>query len=385
MPLENLERRQFMSKIRSAMIDRIERGGRPPAYTGGPTGGKFGVMTGSQPTAAESTAFNQRVRDRALHGDRWNTNGGMGRPGIMREQIDAKSLSDIAGRQMTPKQRTDVEQKRRQLDIAAVAAGEAPNFGRGTDQGAGDPGKITTLPYKEGTAPQTTTLPYTPGTRPPNTLLGEKLPTPPAPALRDVAPATPRFGGGGITVPPVREGEYRDPRIAPPGTYSSPGEYDPGLGQRIRAQIEGGGQAPEVGGPMSDAGRGVSLADVARPPASMTDSDMWTGYGDVPLKDVVPGTVAKGQAPMGITEAAGRTLADMALAAPRAIGKDNLSAGWNTVKDMFYKAPKETVEKHPDLFNALLGRLSPEVISGMERAIGKGAGWLSRQVLGGVR
>jgi len=246
MPLENLERRQFAGAIRKAILDRLGQG---QGYTGGPTAGQFGVMSGTQPTAAESTAFNQGVRNRALHGDRWNRDGGIGRPGILREEIRAKALSDIAGRGMTAKERADIELKKGEQEQRERGKWNWKPDSYGDEAVAsGPPAKVTNMPYTEGTRENVTPL-----NKP---LGGGQFPAPAgsAPAVRDAVPAARRSGGGGITVPPLREGEDRDPRIAPPGTYSAPGEYDPGLGARIREQIEGGGQA------------GENLADYAPPP-----------------------------------------------------------------------------------------------------------------------
>jgi len=184
MPLENLERRQFMSKIRSAMIDRIERGGRPPAYTGGPTGGKFGVMTGSQPTAAESTAFNDRVKNRALHGS-------YGKGGILREGAEQKRESDLA--KAARQRRKDEMEEERHRWAEAEEARKADEYGP--------------LTPEKGT-------PYVPG-------------TPVAPALRDAVPGVaPKVGGGRMTIPEGPADAFGR-RTAVPGTYNIPGEYDP--------------------------------------------------------------------------------------------------------------------------------------------------------------
>jgi len=85
--LEDMERRSFLQKARDALLDKI--GQRPGGYMGGPTAGQFGTITGGQPTAGESQAFNQRNLQRAQYGDRWNTKGGIGRPGLEREKISS--------------------------------------------------------------------------------------------------------------------------------------------------------------------------------------------------------------------------------------------------------------------------------------------------------
>ena len=84
-PLEDMKRRGFLQKVRSALLARI--GQTPGGYTGGPTAGQFGTMSSAPASAQDQTAFNQRNQDRAQFGDRWNTKGGIGRPGIEREKM----------------------------------------------------------------------------------------------------------------------------------------------------------------------------------------------------------------------------------------------------------------------------------------------------------
>lgn len=174
------------------------------------------MMSFSGGSAADAQAFNDKRTRQALYGK-------YGKGGILRERIRAKSLSDIAGRGMTAKDRADIELKKRELDIKERDPFLNPPLITGNE----GQGEIATLPH--------TGEPLAA----PALLGGEQFQPPAAPALRDAAPAARRSGGGGITVPPLREGERRDPRMAPPGTYSAPGEYDPGLGARIREQIEG--------------------------------------------------------------------------------------------------------------------------------------------------
>ena len=82
-PLENLERKSFMSRARRMLLDRMGGGG---GYMGGPTGGQFGMMSGTQPAAGESQAFNERNKNRAELGTRF---GAMRGKGLEREKISS--------------------------------------------------------------------------------------------------------------------------------------------------------------------------------------------------------------------------------------------------------------------------------------------------------
>lgn len=84
MPLERLERRQFMSKVRSALLSRIEQGGRRTHQKvfGRPMGAATTVMSSRGPTAEESTAFEERKKNRALYGK-------YGKGGLEREKISS--------------------------------------------------------------------------------------------------------------------------------------------------------------------------------------------------------------------------------------------------------------------------------------------------------
>ena len=107
-----LDRLQMQNMLKSAAYKRNKPGrfGQPsiaqrsqarqqmPNQAGMGYGGRPGTMMSSAPaSAAESTAFNERNKNRALHGDRWNTKGGIGRRGIERERVDARRL-DITER-----------------------------------------------------------------------------------------------------------------------------------------------------------------------------------------------------------------------------------------------------------------------------------------------
>lgn len=385
--LDDMGRRDFMSRVRSALLTRIEQGGRAP-YTGGPTAGQFGVMSASQPTAAESSAFNDRIRDKAVFGS-------YGQGGIERERIVGEALSELAKRQMTPKDRADIELKRKEQELRKEGkwnwkAGddwgeggggderpgkretptsniERPTLNQGQGQGLG--GERIGGAQRESSKPQA------------QSSKGQEGIAATVPAI------VPGVSGGGITIPP---GSANKPTAlggttAKAGTYSAPGEYDPGLGRRMR---EDGQQsaAPPVAAPAPN------LADVVRALEHRQDPGMWTGYEgpksdekQVSRKDAKTQSGQKEKIP-GLAETVMQVIADMFVRAPaQAIGEENIAAAGNTLADMFYRGPKKTIKQNPALVDAMMGRLPPEVISAMERSIGTGTNWLSQQVLGGVR
>jgi len=151
--------------LRDALFSRMrEKRQRPQQQAPAQPGMGFTVrptefVSSSLPSAAESAAFNERNKNRALHGDRWNTNGGIGRKGILREQMEAKALSEIAKRRLlTPYQKAQIIQKKRKNDIDTARLGfEYPEYNgklqnddlRGNDplsgKSAGPPPGATTV------------------------------------------------------------------------------------------------------------------------------------------------------------------------------------------------------------------------------------------------
>jgi len=77
-PLEDMERRGFLQKARSALLARI--GQSPGGYMGGPTAGQFGTMSSGPASAADQTAFNQRNLQREQYGQ-------YGKGGFEREKL----------------------------------------------------------------------------------------------------------------------------------------------------------------------------------------------------------------------------------------------------------------------------------------------------------
>ncbi len=76
--MEDMERRSFMTRARSMLLDRMRGGGE--RVTAGPTAGAFGMMSGSQPSAGEMGAFNEKKKNRALYGK-------YGKGGLEREKM----------------------------------------------------------------------------------------------------------------------------------------------------------------------------------------------------------------------------------------------------------------------------------------------------------
>ena len=79
----------LMSRARQSLIpSQAGRGAVPvqPGAYGNPI-----MQTGGP---GDETAFNERNKNRALFGDRWNKNGGIGRPGLMSERTSAEAMSN---------------------------------------------------------------------------------------------------------------------------------------------------------------------------------------------------------------------------------------------------------------------------------------------------
>lgn len=110
-------------------------GGVPPAYSAP----FMGRTVASQPSAAESQVFNERVKNKALYGS-------YGRGGIERERIYADTLAEAAKRQMTPKDRADIELKKREHDLRKKGKW---NW-KGDEFGDGGTGTDSTVPAGSG-------------------------------------------------------------------------------------------------------------------------------------------------------------------------------------------------------------------------------------------
>ena len=210
------ERRQFMRNARQNLLNRMRGGG---GYTGGPTAGAFGVMSGSQPTADDMNAFTNRNIARAQFGRAWQGGGFPRYSGGTRQAF----IGARQGQNLLEARRNQFQDK---LKIRKDAR-EQEEWDMKKRGGMFGMNPDLSTPGING--------PVNPPQGQQGNYQGTPLNPPNSPAQ---APAGPKpYSGGGITVPPVKPGEYRDPNIAPPGRYESPGEYDPGLGQRVRKQI----------------------------------------------------------------------------------------------------------------------------------------------------
>ncbi|MBW2094201.1 MAG: hypothetical protein JRI80_04865 [Deltaproteobacteria bacterium] len=87
-PLQDLEDRGFRQKARQLLLKRVQAATRAQPvvdYTPGPTAGRFGVMSGSQPTAQDMNAMTQKKAARALYGK-------YGKGGLERERLRSDVL-----------------------------------------------------------------------------------------------------------------------------------------------------------------------------------------------------------------------------------------------------------------------------------------------------
>jgi len=329
-------------------------------------------MTSGPGSAQDQFAWNERVRNQAMQGQ-------YGKGGILREQMEANVLSEVAKRKlMTPKEQADIEMKKREHELRKKGqwnwkdeygeGGGGPEIGgQKAEGGIGSTtaaGKPTTLPYKEGALPPPTTLPYTEGTRPaPTALGGEKLPMAPTPALRDVAPS--------MRVPPGTVQE---------GLGMQPGELNmmnmPQGGGMITVP-EGGRAKPgyywaNAAGQMGHEARMEHGADYAAPPGGApTETRMVPPVNYEPsLREAVPIPIARpGQTleairpgPAGVENASLQTLArvlEKVLQGPP--GKPDKTSLADVVKGMVKQAApiaKTALKKEASLREWLL-RQSP--------------------------
>ena len=326
----------FRLQLRNALMSKLNHAAalaHQRATTAvNPAGGGMGnilrpteTITATQPTARESNAFNERVRDRALYGR-------YGKGGIERERIKGNALAAAASRTLTDKQRADIIQKNRELDIKAAEAG-LPVPGTGTAGGAGSTG---------GTG---------------NALGGERIGGTSAgrqPSLSEAAQSGQRrsSGGGTITVPAGAPNA---------GTYRVPGAYSP-LARAARAadptlqDLEQSNVATRESArnrPIPANTANWFVSDVRAEPAAPVRQP-------APVRPVsatpVPSTPA--EVPSN-TQALSQTLMDMLYRAPvNAIGEENLNAAGNVLADWIWRNPS--------------------------RATARGANQLSRYVLGGL-
>ncbi|HDO36183.1 MAG TPA: hypothetical protein ENH07_07820 [Nitrospirae bacterium] len=92
------------------------------------------MMSGTLSTATETSAFNEKKKNRALYGDRWNTKRGIGRPGLLREKSRLgasleregfKSAEKIAGIGAGATIGAAGTRAAAQKDVAGIRAGSA--------------------------------------------------------------------------------------------------------------------------------------------------------------------------------------------------------------------------------------------------------------------
>jgi len=86
--MSDMQRREILDTI----MERVKTGGQQqqaisPQFMAQSTPM---MQTSAPSSAAESQAFNERNKNRALYGDRWNTNGGIGRKGLKQNEIESQ-------------------------------------------------------------------------------------------------------------------------------------------------------------------------------------------------------------------------------------------------------------------------------------------------------
>jgi len=174
----------------------------PGGYMGGPTAGQFGMMSMTQPTAAEQDAFTKRNIARAEYGRAWQS-GGFPRysGGIAQRLVEEKrnkeamearrnEWQDSLKERETRVKEAELEEKRKQGEWERKG-GALGGAGQETPSARPASGTPHSASQVASTSP-TQTAPATPIVPP--------------------APATPQIAGGGtITVP--EESAQNDPRL----------------------------------------------------------------------------------------------------------------------------------------------------------------------------
>lgn len=101
--------------LRRRLLSEADKKKRQPVKTaqmqGMGFGGQPGTMMSSGPSS-DSEAFNERRKNKALYGDRWNTKGGIGRQGLMREEMRSREgiqegINDVTRQELKGKYNTD--------------------------------------------------------------------------------------------------------------------------------------------------------------------------------------------------------------------------------------------------------------------------------------
>jgi len=369
----------FMDRLKSSLLSRLNQPiRREGGYTGGPTGptlpGGF-TMSSRTATPEEQQAFTNRNIARAQYG----------KGGLEGQKIQAGVLSEIAKRQLTPKERADIWAKQREMELreqgkwnwrpdpwgdeqgvgnaevgtgsAEAGMGQAQAFTGAQIGAAPSRGNAPeNLPHMEGTRPPARTLPPATGEAPPPVLLRDVAPAAgtEAPAARPESGGTLRFGD-------------KEWRITPDGRIIRPEEV-PQQTAIPTAPAETV-TAPPAAAPAVPPGadlQNVSDADlqtVLNAPPSLADTVraiQGTSPSGARVPKPAPRATTSRPAGPSTTGAIGQTLSDMFYRAPvQAVGKQNLAALANVIADMMYRSPI--------------------------RSVGQGSEWLSRQVLGGLR
>lgn len=262
--------------LRDALFSRMQKnrqqqGQQTQAQPGmGFTVSPTEFTSGSLSSAAESAAFNERLRDKAVFGS-------YGKGGLKREEIAGQALSDLAKRQMTPKDRADITLKKKEHDLRAEGKWnwKRDEFGDGTSGTGATP--------VAGTG---------------QSLGGEKLggvpvPVAQAPSLREMAPSM-RVSPG-----PVREGLNQAPQNLDMMNMPIGGGMITRRNPDESTDYYWTNAAGQTGRERRMPGTGQALADVV--PPSRMDTGMWDGArenGSPGLREMVLSIMAEnGQTP----------------------------------------------------------------------------------------
>jgi hypothetical protein len=244
--MDILHKRRMQQMMESALQKKMSKGRN---FFGG--GGQHQLkptttMSSSLPTAAESSAFNERSRDRASYGDRWNQHMKHSRRGFKREELGVKQQKNVAGA-MRDARNDDRAERELQRKIAADKVKAA---GGGFGVGA-PPGTQVATPKARGGVP---------------------LGTQPQPAVQ------PQSGQAPVVSKPESGGPYSFERNGKIEKGSLPGEYAPRW--RHGAQVVAPGQqaaqaTPNMPAPvdpqaMNGMGNNISIPGVQPPPKPWT-------------------------------------------------------------------------------------------------------------------
>jgi len=349
---------------------------------GGPTAGQFGMMSTTQPTAADQDAFTKRQVARAEYGRAWQGGGFPRYAGGIAQRLEEQKRNkelmearrqaweDSLKERETKVKESELEEKRKQNEW--TRKGGALGVGGGTEEAPGAPatsgapissaqaGQIQNRPQAGPTgSPQA--LPLYQGEAPQITPREQPVPTQTGPS--PFPPETGSFNtpGGRIVVP--EESARNDPMLKP-GTWLMNNE---GKTRRIYGEPK-----PSLGDDPF-----AYTPNVPRP----TIENKKPTAEDTPIVNKKRQLQPLQQNQNTVMGDIGRTAADMFYHAPmNAIGKENINAAAQTARDMFVSPIQNALTIPEGQKEFRLGEAKKK-----RESVWKGMDWLSKYVLGGVR